>query len=53
MSPVKITKVKGGYKVSHRGDVSAKKTSKKNAERQATLLRAVSHGWKPGKKGGR
>jgi len=44
--PVKVKKV-DGYKVTHGGKVSAKKTSKAKAERQANLLRGVEHGWKP------
>lgn len=44
--PVKIKKV-NGYKVTHGGKVSAKKTTKKKAKRQANLLRGVRHGWKP------
>jgi len=46
MSPVKIRKV-DGYKVTHGGKVSAKKTTKTKAKRQANLLRAVRHGWTP------
>ena len=51
MSPVKIKKV-DGYKVTHGGKVSAKKTTKEKAVAQARLLRAVEHSnWKPtGKK---
>ena len=48
--PVKVRKVKGGYRVSHGGKVSAKRTTKTKAKKQAKLLRAVSHGWKPRKK---
>jgi hypothetical protein len=44
--PVKIKKV-DGHQVSHGGKVSAKSTTKVKAERQANLLRAVAHGWKP------
>jgi len=44
--PVKIRKV-DGYRVSHGGKVSAKSTTKTKAKRQANLLRAVAHGWKP------
>ncbi len=44
--PVRITKV-DGYRVSTPGGVKAKHTTKKKAERQANLLRAVEHGWKP------
>jgi len=45
--PVKIRKVKGGYRVRTPNGVHAKKTSKKNAMAQARLLRALEHGWKP------
>ena len=48
--PVKIKKV-NGYRVTHGGKVSAKKTTKRKAQRQANLLRGVAHSWKPsGKK---
>lgn len=48
--PVRVTKV-DGYRVTHGGKVSAKSTTKAKAERQANLLRAVAHGFKPtGKK---
>ena len=49
--PVKIKKV-DGYRVTHGGKVSAKKTTRKKAEAQARLLRGVEHGnWRPtGKK---
>lgn len=48
--PVRIKKV-DGYRVTHGKKVSAKRTTKKKAERQANLLRGVEHGWKPsGKK---
>ena len=50
--PEKVTKVKGGYRVSTPGGVKAKKTTKAKAESQARLLRGVEHGWKPtGKRG--
>ncbi len=46
--PVKITKNKGGsYRVSTPHATHAKHTSKRNAERQARLLNAVDHGWRP------
>jgi len=45
--PVRIKKVKGGYRVTHGGKVSAKRTTKKKAEKQKRLLNAVAHGWKP------
>ena len=45
--PVKITKVKGGYRVSTPSGTKAKKTSKANAEAQKRLLDATEHGWHP------
>ena len=44
--PVKIKKV-DGYKVTHGGKVSAKKTTRKKAEAQARLLRGIERGWHP------
>lgn len=51
-NPVKIKKVKGGYRVSTPSGVKAKSTSKIKAERQKNLLNAIEHSnWKPtGKK---
>jgi len=46
VSPIKIKKV-NGYKVTHGGKVSARRTTKKKAEAQANLLRGVAHGWVP------
>jgi hypothetical protein len=48
--PEKITKVKGGYRVSTPGGVKAKHTTKAKAKSQARLLRAVDHGWTPTQK---
>ena len=49
--PVKITKTKGGFKVSTPSGTKAKGTTKAKAESQKRLLNAVEHGWKPtGKK---
>lgn len=48
--PEKITKVSGGYQVSTPNGVKAKRTTKAKAKRQANLLRAVEHGWKPTRK---
>ena len=45
--PVKIKKVKGGFRVSHGGKTSAKRTTLKKAKSQARLLHGVAHGWKP------
>lgn len=47
MSPVKVKKVRGGYRVTDAGKVTAKRTTKRNAQRQARLLRGVAHGWHP------
>jgi len=44
--PVRVRKV-NGYRVTHDGKVSAKRTTKTKAQRQANLLRGVEHGWKP------
>lgn len=48
--PEKISKVKGGYKVTTPSGVKAKNTTKEKAESQARLSRAVEHGWKPSNK---
>jgi hypothetical protein len=50
--PEKIKKVKGKkcYRVSTPHGVKSKCTSKKNAEAQARLLRAVEHGFVPTKR---
>lgn len=46
--PEKITKNKdGSYRVSTPGGTKAKHTTKDKAQKQARLLRAVDHGWKP------
>ena len=46
--PVKIKKTKKGkFRVSTPNMVHAKGTTKKKAEAQARLLRAVEHGWHP------
>ncbi len=47
MSPVRITKTDGKYKVTHGGKTSAKGTTKAKAESQRRLLEGVEHGWKP------
>lgn len=47
MCPVKVRKV-DGYRVSTPSGTKAKSTTKKKAERQANLLRAVEHTpWRP------
>ena len=48
--PVKISKIKGGYKVSTPHGTHAKKTSLEKAKKQRNLLNAVEHGWKPTRK---
>jgi len=45
--PVKISKVKGGYRVSTPHGTKAKHTTKAKAKRQRNLLNAVEHGWRP------
>ncbi len=44
--PVTTKKV-NGFRNTTPGGVKAKSTTKAKAERQANLLRAVEHGWKP------
>lgn len=39
--PIKIRKVKGGWRVMHGSKVSAKRTTKAKAIRQARLLRSL------------
>jgi len=53
--PAKVRKIsrgknKGKYRVSTPNGVKARATTKKNAEKQARLLNAVDHGWKPSKR---
>lgn len=48
--PEKITRTKSGdYRVSTPNGVKAKHTTKVKAQAQARLLRAVEHGWTPGR----
>jgi hypothetical protein len=47
--PVKVRKVRGGYRVSTPRGVHAKKTTKEKAEKQKRLLNAVEHGFVPTK----
>jgi hypothetical protein len=47
MSPYRISKVKGGYRVRSPHGVKAKKTTKKKAEKQVTLLRMKKAGIVP------
>ena len=48
--PVKVRKTKKGYTVSTPRGVKGRGMTKKNAKRQARLLNAIDHGWKPTKK---
>ncbi len=41
--PYTITKINGKYKVTSPHGTKAKKTSKRNAEAQVRLLRAIKH----------
>jgi len=50
MSPVRITKTDGKYKVSTPHGTKAKGTTKAKAEKQKRLLNAIEHGWKPTKR---
>lgn len=45
--PVDVKKLDHKYRVSTPGGIKAKGTTKTKAYRQARLLRAVDHGWKP------
>ena len=45
--PVKIRRRGSRYRVTDAGRTTAKNTTKTKAKRQANLLRAVTHGWKP------
>jgi len=45
--PAKLSKVRGGVRVSTPGGVKAKRTTPAKARAQANLLRAVERGWKP------
>jgi hypothetical protein len=47
MTPVKLTKVKGGVRVSTPNGVKAKKTTMAKAKKQQRLLNAIDHGFKP------
>jgi len=45
--PVSVSKTDGKYRVSTPNQTHAFGTTKRKAERQANLLRAVDHGWHP------
>lgn len=47
MCPYKITKVKGGVRVTSPHGTKAKKTTMAKAKRQVRLLQGVKHGWVP------
>jgi len=49
--PVKIQKLDGKVKVSTPYGIKAKSTTMAKAKKQANLLRAVEHGWKPTRRG--
>ena len=44
--PGQVAKV-DGYRTTWGGKTTAKRTTKKKAQSQLNLLRAVEHGWKP------
>lgn len=48
--PVKIYKTTKGYRVRTPGGIKSKRTTKSKAMRQARLLRAIEHGFKPSKR---
>lgn len=48
--PAEISKDGDKWKVSTPGGVKGEKMTLRNAKRQARLLNAVDHGWKPRKK---
>jgi hypothetical protein len=50
MMPVRTRKIRGGYRVTDAGQITAKRTSKTKASRQARLLRGIAHGWKPNRR---
>ena len=45
--PAKVTKTKGGYRVSTPNAVHAKGTTKAKAKAQQRLLAGIEHGWQP------
>lgn len=51
--PVSVTKIDGKYRVSTPNQTHALGTSRAKAKRQANLLRAIDHGWKPTEKAAR
>ena len=45
--PYRVKKVDGKYKVTSPSGVKAKGTTRAKAEKQARLLRAIKHGFRP------
>lgn len=48
--PVRIRRTGKRYQVTNGGQVTARGTSLAKAKKQARLLRAVEHGWKPSRR---
>lgn len=48
--PVKIDKVRGGYRVRTPGGVKAKRTTRRKAKAQKRLLNAIDHGFVPSRR---
>jgi hypothetical protein len=42
-----MRKIRRGYQVADAGRVTAKRTTRAKAVRQANLLRGIAHGWRP------
>jgi hypothetical protein len=45
--PVRVRKVRGGFRVSTPHGVKARRTIRRKAEAQRRLLNAIEHGWRP------
>lgn len=45
--PVQVSRTGRGYRVTDAGRITAKSTTRAKANRQARLLRAVAHGFRP------
>lgn len=48
--PVKVDKVKGGFRVKTPKGTKAKRTTKQKAKAQKRLLDAIDHGFRPSKR---
>lgn len=48
--PIRVRKTGRGYRVTNAGRVTAKNTTRAKAKRQARLLRAVKHGFRPSRR---